>query len=143
MTCGRYGWINTGSLVAFWPIACRKHNIPSSKSIHCLVSQLNFSFEPINYNINLHLTEEHVDHDVENVYQEMIIYISAVSFSCSNSPQITTVFVATIPQQHLLLMHYKQCSALHQKGQCFLGEHPSISLQLLLHFAQFSRAALI
>ena len=64
MTCSRFGWINTGSLVAFWPIACSKHNIPSSKSI----------FEPINYNINLHLTEEHVDHDVGNVYQEMIIY---------------------------------------------------------------------
>ena len=102
MTCSRYGWINTGSLVAFWPIACSKHNIPCSKSVWLW----SINYPAPDWGTCWSWCWKRLP---GNDY--LPTTISAVSFSCSNSPQITTVCVATIPQQHLLLMHHKQCSA--------------------------------
>ena len=56
--------------------------------------------------------KEHVDHGIFIREWLSTQNVSSASFICSNSPTITTVFVATIPQHHSVLMQYKHYSAL-------------------------------
>ena len=116
MTCSRYGWINTGSLVAFWPIACSKHNIPCSKSVWLW----SINYPAPDWGTCWSWCWKRLP---GNDY--LPTTISAVSFSCSNSPPNHYSLCCNNPTTTLTTNASQTMQCIKS---CFLGEHPSISL---------------